>query len=82
MKKPLDQYGPQSVAKVPAVDSGNDDEDDDDDFDLFGSDDEEAVSQRCACVWWHVYTCVCVSDRSSTRSSVFPSALLLLFVVS
>lgn len=45
VKKPLDQYGPQSVAKVPAVDSGNDDEDDDDDFDLFGSDDEEAAAE-------------------------------------
>ena len=38
--KPLDQYGPPGK---PAADD-NDDDDDDDDVDLFGSDDEDAVS--------------------------------------
>ena len=37
--KPLDQYGPPGK---PAAD--DDDDDDDDDVDLFGSDDEDAVS--------------------------------------
>ena len=46
IQKPLDQYGPQTVDAVdssPANDAGDADEDEDDDFDLFGSDDEEAV---------------------------------------
>ena len=39
--KPLDQYGPPGK---PAADDNDDDDDDDDDVDLFGSDDEDAVS--------------------------------------
>ena len=51
IQKPLDQYGPASgdaSGTSPAKDAGGAEEDDDD-FDLFGSDDEEAVSMICAC---------------------------------
>ena len=44
IQKPLDQYGPEAADasdSAPAKDA--EDADEDDDFDLFGSDDEEAV---------------------------------------
>ena len=51
IQKPLDQYGPEAADasdSAPAKDAEDAGEDDDDDFDLFGSDDEEAVgSYQC-----------------------------------
>jgi len=46
IQKPLEQYGPATTDALdssPAKDAEDAAEDDDDDFDLFGSDDEEAV---------------------------------------
>lgn len=50
IQKPLDQYGP-ATADVSDSSPAKDAEDaaEDDDFDLFGSDDEEAVCNVCMC---------------------------------
>lgn len=55
IQKPLDQYGPAIAAtdSAPAKDA---EDDDDDDFDLFGSDDEEAVC--VVSVWLSGPNCV------------------------
>lgn len=47
VQRPIDEYGSGAPAPASAAtngDAGGDDDDDDDDFDLFGDDDEEAVS--------------------------------------
>ena len=51
IQKPLEQYGPASVADSSPAKDAEDADEDDDDFDLFGSDDEEAV---CVMFVWVV----------------------------